>query len=161
VTKLDFKKALTTALTSIVFVALGMGTAPSKSGTGSTGESNKPKAAAQDPPKENKSPDVTVAAATLLKAYQDNQVAADANYKGKRLRVSGKLHNVTTGFIGGVDLNVNGGGQFEITNVTCKFKEAPPGAARLSPGDSVTVDGDCSGGMTIGLVLDNCRLVSP
>jgi len=116
--------------------------------------------AAVDPP-ENRTPDVTVSAKTMLKAYEDNQVGADATYKDKRVRVSGRLTNVTTGFFGGVDVNINGGGDFEFTSVTCHFDETPPGAATLKPGDSVTFDGDCSGGMVIGVTLDNCRLVSP
>ena len=106
-------------------------------------------------------PDVTVTAKTLLKAYEENQFAADSAYKDKRLRVSGKLSNVTTGFFGGIDVNINGGGDFEFTNVTCSFDEAPPGVETLKPGNSVTFDGDCSGGMVIGVSLDNCTLVSP
>ena len=106
-------------------------------------------------------PDVTVTAKTLLKAYEENQFAADSAYKDKRLRVSGKLSNVTTGFFSGVDVNINGGGDFEFTSVTCSFDTAPPGVEKLKPGDSVTFDGDCSGGMVIGVSLDNCRLVSP
>ncbi len=163
VMKLDAKKAGTTALTSVVFVLLGMGTAPgSGKSTGTTGEKPKVGAAARDTPgAEDKSPDVTVSAKTLLKAYQDNLVTADANYKGKRLRVDGKLHEITTaGLITGAEMTLNGG-EFEANNVTCKFNEAPPGAEHLSTGNSVIVDGDCSGRTNIGLVLDNCRLVSP
>lgn len=99
---------------------------------------------------------VVAAPGELLKSYQDNQVAADAVYKGKRLAITGVVDSVKTTFLGGVDLHIGTGAKFEIMHVTCNFKPAPERLSKLKPGDSVSVEGDCDGGTSFGVQLTNC-----
>jgi hypothetical protein len=42
-------------------------------------------------------PAITIDADALIKAYQDNEVAADEKYKGKKMRVTGKLASIDSG----------------------------------------------------------------
>lgn len=137
-----------------VFVALGVGSAPPSD------LSEGPRATPPPAPtRVERTPTVDVSAKALLKAYQDNQVAADQRYKGKVLRITGVVDNVTNGIFGGYDLQINGGGRYEIMSITCKFKEASQ-VASLSPGQRIVVSGKVDTGMTIGVNMRRCSIVS-
>ena len=142
---MNIKNAALGATTVVVFFVLGLGSSPtSPSGsTPSPSPDPAPKAEKVEPtpapePPRPATPDVTVGAKELLHAYHENQVAADARFKGKRLRVSGSVYNVTTGFLGGVTVAIDGGGQFEIIKVQCEFDKATEGMASLKKGDRIT-----------------------
>jgi hypothetical protein len=110
-------------------------------------------------PSAPREPTVTVEASTLLEAYKSNQVAADQVYKNQRVRVSGVVNNVTNAMFGnGINVNINGGGQYEFTHVACGFGTPPANVATLSKGTRFTAVCDCTGGTTVGVQLSNCTM---
>jgi hypothetical protein len=106
-------------------------------------------------------PDITDRAGKFLKAYEENQVFADKNLKGKRLAAKGKVESVVNGILDGIDVSINDGNQFDITAITCNFSKDTPNLDTLKKGQEVFLIGDCDGGTTIGITLNNCDLVIP
>jgi hypothetical protein len=98
---------------------------------------------------------VNVDPGTLVDAYQENQVAADQKYKGKRLRVYGPVDSVTNGMFGGVDVSIRPRGFF---SVSCHFRAADQRIAGLRSGSYVTMVGSCRNGTTLGVHLQDCVL---
>lgn len=97
---------------------------------------------------------IAVDAATLHQAYAENEVAADQQYKGKPLTVSGHISDITSDVTDDpvVSLRV---GDFESVHATGLPKDV---AASLKKGQSITVN--CvGGGEVIGTpVLRECKL---
>lgn len=93
----------------------------------------------------------------LIAAYDKNEVAADNTYKGRRLRVVGKIRSI------GKDITddpfVTIGEAF--SGVNCYFDSEHAGViAMLSKGQSIVFEGDCSG-LTIGsVILRHCSIPS-
>ena len=101
------------------------------------------------------SPAVTVDANTLVQAYDDNEVAADATYKGKRLTVSGSVGQVGVDILGKKFITIKStNSQFKW--VQCYFqKSAEGGLLPLKRGSKVTVTGTCSG-LVLNVLLEDC-----
>lgn len=137
-------KAVLFGLPAIVFLAC----------TGADGESDN-----ADEPKNIGKPDVTVKAGAILKEFEANELAADEKYKGKVLKVSGKVAKVDTDFLDEDTyiLQVGTGSDFEVFTVNCNG--APKDQlASLKPGDPVTVIGAFDDGGDLGIELDDCRV---
>ncbi len=92
-----------------------------------------------------KSPDgvYSIGAVRLWREYEENEVAADARYKGERLRVTGIIVSVEGDFEGRPVLHLFGGNAIFPTLATLD-KADIPAAARLKKGDEVVVR--CIGG---------------
>jgi hypothetical protein len=81
----------------------------------------------------------------ILAEYKDNEVRADGTYKGKRIRVTGKVGDVKKDVLGGMYVTVGTGKAFEIPKLQCTLKKDNLAkAAQLSKGDTVTVKGKVS-----------------
>jgi hypothetical protein len=87
-----------------------------------------------------KSPDgvYSIGAVRLWREYEENEVAADARYKGERLRVTGIIVSVEGDFEGRPVLHLFGGNAIFPTLATLD-KADIPAAARLKKGDEVVV----------------------
>lgn len=101
---------------------------------------------------------ITVEYAKLLRDYRDNGVNAEAQYNGKRLRVTGPLDFVQVErgkMVGRFSVPAWSGAQ-----LFCEFAESQRDAvAKIQPGQQVVVEGTCRGLSDFGrLTLENCVL---
>lgn len=97
----------------------------------------------------------SVSAMALWRAYQANEVAADDDFKGKLLEVTGEVAKIDKDFMDDIVVNLRSGNQFMATHAYVEDSEKSA-AKRLSKGDTVTLR--CiGGGMIIGSpVLRDC-----
>lgn len=89
---------------------------------------------------------ITISAVDLAKAYIDNEVSADKEYKDKTVLTTGEIKDI------GVIFNqtfilLSSGDDFSLTDVQCFFKEEDEidKIADLAIGDEVTVQGIVDG----------------
>ena len=82
-----------------------------------------------------------IEARVLIFAYKQNEVRADSDFKGQRLRVSGTVDTIGKDILGKPYVTLDRDG---IMSVQCSFsKEKEPELARLNPGqkfEAVCVD---------------------
>lgn len=108
------------------------------------------------------SPDgsVTVGAVRLWHEYQENEVAADGRYKGRRVRVTGTVVSVERGIDGSPVLHLLSGNPIFRTMATLE-RAFIPDAARLKKGDQVVVRCIGAGLMMRMPQLEKCMLLGP
>ena len=108
------------------------------------------------PPAAEEHPVLTVSAAELYAEYKANEVAADQRYKGRVVAVSGVVDNIGKGIMGTMYVALDTGEM--VGSVQCMFgKEHANSLAGLSKGQSVTIQGKCTGKM-MNVLLDGCAL---
>lgn len=109
-------------------------------------------------PKRSKQLEVRMSSDILYSMYQNNQVRADQQFKGKTLEITGTIDTIgkTTHDIPYVTLKTHD----DISIVQCLFSKNHENIlAALSPGHKVTVTGICDGSKTFGnILLLDCRL---
>lgn len=103
---------------------------------------------------------ISVGSIRLWQDYDANEVAADNQYKGKPVRVTGRVLAVEKNLMGAAMVDLTSGNQFFRT-IAILTPDATPRAALLSKGDTVLVQ--CKGGgmMMRMAQLDDCVLVRP
>src|SRR5262245_58369237 len=116
------------------------------------------------PTTEPAAPAATVKAGDLLGEYAANAVAADAKYKGKPLKVTGKFGSAQKAPLMGYAVQVlpadGGGGDAGLSGVQCFIVEsAQADVANLKPGDDVTLVGTCDGQVLGQIKLSKCTVV--
>jgi hypothetical protein len=107
-------------------------------------------------------PAATVKAGDLLAEYAANAVAADAQYKGKLIQVSGKFGTAQKAPLLGYAVQVlpEDAGDLNLTGVQCFIVEAAqPDVAKLKPGQMVTLQGTCDGQVVGQVKMSNCTVV--
>jgi hypothetical protein len=101
---------------------------------------------------------LNVSLGDLLSEYKDNEIRADGQYKGKRIRVSGTVGDVKKDILSSPYVIVGTGKQFEIPTVQCSLRSSEATkAAGLSKGSSVTVSGKV-GGLMMNVQLRDCTI---
>lgn len=99
----------------------------------------------------------SVTASALVKEYEDNEVKADAKYKGKVIVVEGKVQEIGKDLFD--DIYVVIGGTGLLDGVQCAFgDEATDVVASLGKGDSVKIEGTVSG-LLGNVQLEDCRFI--
>ncbi len=94
----------------------------------------------------------TLSANQLYSEYHNNEVAADAKYKGKVVIVSGTIQDIRKDIMDNAYIVI--GGRGFLDGVQCTFtKGEESSVARLSKGERVTIKGEVAGKM--GNVLVN------
>ena len=112
-------------------------------------------AAAASAEKELQATAVTVSSMQLWSDYQANEVAADNQYKGKKVLVSGTVASIDKGPFGGLLLRLATGNEFMPT--TCEMERSEQSElAQLSKGERVRVLCVCRGMVLGGPQLDDC-----
>lgn len=102
-------------------------------------------------------PTIKVSAAELIKAYDNNELKADAAYKGKLLEVKGKVAGVRSSW-GSTIVEVGTGQQFEW-GISCYMsKDQVTAAGRLNKGDSVTIIGIGDGLSFVSVTMKDCKV---
>lgn len=105
---------------------------------------------------------IAVKAGDLLKEYSGNAVAADAKYKGKVLKVTGKFGSAQKAPLLGyaVQLQAEDAGDLSLSEVQCFILEsAEADVAKLKAGQTVTVQGTCDGQVLAQVKLSKCTIV--
>lgn len=104
-------------------------------------------------------PSVTANASDMVKEFEDNELAADAKYKGKWVQVNGVVNKIDTEMFNSKKyiLQIGSGSEWELLTVNCHDmpNEVLSG---LSTGNSVSVVGEFSDGGNLGVELKHCRL---
>lgn len=99
----------------------------------------------------------TVDIASLLSEYKNNEVRADAEYKGKWISTTGVAGEVKKDILGSVYVTVGSGALFEIPQVQCFVaKDQVTRAAQYSKGDKVTIVGRVDG-LMMNVLVKECR----
>ncbi len=122
-------------------------------------EAEKPKAEKAEPKEESKPKVVKVSAGKLIKAFEDNELKADAKYKGKTLQVSGEVKKVDTELLDEDKyvLEIGSGDEWEILSVSA-YDIPTDQLADLDTGDKVTVVGEFTDGGDLGVTVKNAHV---
>ncbi len=104
---------------------------------------------------------IKVTAQELLEAYDENGVAADKQYKGKELQVTGTVGSIGTDILDDAYITLeNEEDEYAVISVQCYFEKSEEDSiASLKAGDKVTVTGVCDGN-NLNIVLKKCHVVS-
>lgn len=101
-----------------------------------------------------------VGAVRLWQDYEANEVAADNRYKGKRLRVTGRVRSVEKNLADAAVLDLAGGHPIFWTNATLDSAQTQQ-AATLTKGSQVVVECTGAGRMMRVPQLEECSLLQP
>lgn len=102
-------------------------------------------------------PPISVTAVNLYRAYEANEVAADGQYKGKRLLVSGEVDSIDKNFMGHIVVHILTGNQF--SSAMANLDDAGESrAAQLSRGQSVILLCEGAGRILGSPSLDKCSV---
>jgi hypothetical protein len=99
-------------------------------------------------------PPIVVSAKDLVKAYKENELAADEKYRGKKLQVAGKITGIAS-VLSSIQVDLQGK---DFVTVKCSFpEERKAEVAKLKNGQNVTLLGT-GDGMTATLYvgLNDC-----
>lgn len=89
---------------------------------------------------------LVVEASALVKAYEDNEVAADNLYKGKFLEITGTINTIGKDILDDMYVSLRSGRELEIFGVQCFFAEEHKSQlAALKKGQQVKIIGRCDG----------------
>jgi hypothetical protein len=112
-------------------------------------------------PQENKEPQSEwpqaqiITAADLVSKYEDNEVSADDEYKGKNFYVTGILSHIGKDILDDIYITLKAGNGFR--SVQCYISNAQL-AAQLRKGDRVKIYGKCDG-LMMNVLMKDCKLV--
>lgn len=100
-------------------------------------------------------PDYVISAVELQKAFEENETSAASAYVNKVLEVTGIIGSVKTGENNVLSIVLKTGS--DLSTVICTFpSETDP--AKFTPGNKITVRGDCSG-FLMDVLLNNCVIL--
>ena len=104
---------------------------------------------------------IEITASELYNAFRENEIRAEQNYKGKHLKVTGEIIEISSGgtfqspcIVLDVESNVLFG------NVQCNFpdKEEAKKIAQISKGQTVSILGICDDLGEFNLNINGCRI---
>jgi RNA polymerase subunit RPABC4/transcription elongation factor Spt4 len=134
------------AFLAAIIIAAYKGSSSRSGGTGTTA----PRAA-----QTQAAPAIDVTATALVKAYESNEISADAQYKGKNVNIKGRVEDISTSFTGLPRVTLRGTGMLQ--NVYADFKRNQmEEAGRLSKGQTITVKCQVTGYTLGNVVVDDC-----
>lgn len=120
-----------------------------------TTEAPKPKPKAEPKPKANV---VKVTADQMLKDYEENELAADKKYEGKRIQVNGTIDKIDTEVFGDdYVLRISNGDEYSFLTVNCNDMSKGE-LSTLTVGNKVTAVGGFDDGGDLGVELKKCKL---
>lgn len=107
---------------------------------------------------QEKQVEATVSAVDLATAYEENEVKADKDYKGKLAEITGSVESIDV-MAGQTFIVLSAGKDFAITQTQCFFKnqEDIDKIAELKKGDTVTLTGIIDG-KSINVGVNDCKL---
>ena len=100
------------------------------------------------------SPAVEITSKELSSEYDKNEVAADNKYKGKTVRVTGKVEDIGKDFMDEVYITMEGKDLFQGVQVYFDDSSGDEKAATLEKGQEVTIEGECDGMLINVQIID-------
>lgn len=100
----------------------------------------------------------TISANRLIEEYKNNEVSADSKYTNKRMRITGRVEQITVTFgTPQVSLETND----LLIGVICNFEDSDRASlSYLSKGQSVKIEGDIDGFMGgLSVIVNNCKII--
>ena len=97
----------------------------------------------------------TISAKDLYYTYQQNEVSADNNFKGKRFYVEGIVENIKKDIFDNIYVTLKTGEI--IGSVQCYLDNADV-ASQLKKGQRITVYGKCNG-LMMNVLMKDCKVV--
>lgn len=99
---------------------------------------------------------IEISAAELFAAYDENEVAADNKYKGKKLKITGTVEDIGKDILDDTYITLDCGEL--IFSIQCYFANDQLSAvAELKKGDTITLIGVCKG-ETGNVIIKNCEI---
>jgi len=98
-----------------------------------------------------------VEAETLIADYKKNEVAGDQKYKGKKLKVSGEIKSIDSGFSDEPIVHLGKVGELEFETVMVEDLDKSV-AAKLEKGKHITVVCKGDGEMIGSPILKKCKI---
>jgi len=102
---------------------------------------------------------VAVKAGQIVKEFEDNELAADAKYKGRTLEITGVVDSIDTDIWDDEKyiLALGSGGNWEFLFTNCHDMSTDE-LSTINKGDTVTVVGEFDDGGDLGVEVKNCAL---
>lgn len=106
---------------------------------------------------EEPQPEVVILGKDLAKAFDDNEIKANGDYKDKLAEISGKVYEIGESF-GSTYIVLESFEEFTLTSVQCSFDDEAEIAkiAELSKGDEVTIIGTIDG-LSMNVGVNDCK----
>ena len=107
-------------------------------------------------------PAISVTAGEMLKEYGANAVAADAKYKGKLVRVTGKFGTAQKAPLLGYAVQVlpEDAGDVNLSGIECFVVEAAHAdVGQFQQGQMITLEGMCDGQVLGQVKMSKCKVV--
>jgi hypothetical protein len=106
---------------------------------------------------ENEVKPIEVTSVQLAQDYEENEIKANNDYKGKVAEISGEVNDIGE-TLGQTYIVLSAGKEFAITQVQCFFKDKDEISkiANINKGDNVTVIGKIDG-KSINVSVDKCK----
>lgn len=101
-------------------------------------------------------PDFVMTAAELQKAFEVDEAAANSDYTGMVIELSGEVESINPGEDETLIITLKTGNP--LSAVSCTFREGSASTV-VTAGDQVTVRGQCSGYL-MDVLMNNCSLVN-
>lgn len=128
---------------------------------GSIGGSDSPSSGVQSAKEDVKAePALTVTAFKMASDYKENEVAADAKYKGKVVEISGSVDTIGKDALDTPYIAFTTENQYEIINrIQCMFGRNDTDAlSSVSKGQKITLRGEVSGALG-NIIVRDCQIV--
>lgn len=101
---------------------------------------------------------IEITAAELYAAYDENEIAADAKYTGKMLKITGIVDDISKDILDRVYITLKTNELFN--SIQCYFvsSSAIEAVAQLKEGDEVVVVGKCKGKNVFNVDIEDCEI---
>ena len=104
-------------------------------------------------------PAIVVSAVRLYGDYKENEIAADAKYKGNVVKVSGIVNSIGKDILSTPYVTL-AADQYGFSTVQCMFsRQDEPVLAQVSKGSSITLQGTVSGYTILTPIINGCQIV--
>jgi hypothetical protein len=102
---------------------------------------------------------ISVKAIKMLNEFEDNELAADAKYKGETLKITGVVDSIDTDILDEDKyiLRMADGGEYVFLTVNCNDMSTDE-LSTLKKGQKVTVIGEFDDGGDLGVEVSDCKL---
>lgn len=100
-----------------------------------------------------------ITAISLRRAFEENELAAEAHYKDKIIFVQGKINTISTNAAGNPQISLRAG-EYEQDQIVFEFnQEARPGLLGLKKGQTILISGTCAGMSRGKVYLKDSRIL--
>lgn len=128
-------------------------------------DSKQPKPASTSTPRPTPTPEISLTAADLISAYEDNELAADNRYKDKIIVVTGVIEDFGEDFFDdayvAITYDPTNMDDWSVLGINCHFIDSDfDKVTRLSKGDVITVRGYNKGDPGFTIVFEECTILT-